>query len=119
MPANTPNGLPYPLGTDRVMDGDDAIKNLATGIRATQGIVTMPAGTGGRTLAITFPAGLFTVPPAICVTSHQSPFITCSVNVAPTTSGAVLNAVYRTSTGATGDGAGSSSVAWIATQIGS
>lgn len=30
MPATTPtNGLPYPLGTDRVMDGDDAIKALA------------------------------------------------------------------------------------------
>lgn len=32
MPANTPNGFPYPLGTDRLMDGDDAIHNLATAI---------------------------------------------------------------------------------------
>lgn len=29
MPTTTPNGVPYPLGTDRVMDGDDAIHNLA------------------------------------------------------------------------------------------
>jgi len=29
MPANTSHGLPYPLGTDRVMDGDDAIRGLA------------------------------------------------------------------------------------------
>lgn len=29
MPANTPNGVPYPLGTDRLSDGDDAIHNLA------------------------------------------------------------------------------------------
>ena len=29
MPANTTHGLPYPLGTDRVMDGDNAIKALA------------------------------------------------------------------------------------------
>jgi hypothetical protein len=30
MPANTPRlALPYPLGTDPVSDGDDAIKNLA------------------------------------------------------------------------------------------
>lgn len=32
MPANTPNGFPYPLGTDRLMDGDDSIHNLATAI---------------------------------------------------------------------------------------
>lgn len=29
MPGSTTNGLPYPLGTDRLMDGDDAIKALA------------------------------------------------------------------------------------------
>lgn len=34
MPANTTNGLPYPLGTDRVADGDDAIKNLAEAVDA-------------------------------------------------------------------------------------
>ena len=29
MPSATPvMGMPYPLGTDRVMDGDDAIKAL-------------------------------------------------------------------------------------------
>jgi hypothetical protein len=27
--ATTPNGLPYPLGTDHVVDGDDAIRALA------------------------------------------------------------------------------------------
>lgn len=27
--ATTPNGLPYPVGTDKVVDGDDAIKALA------------------------------------------------------------------------------------------
>jgi hypothetical protein len=32
MPSTTPNGLPYPIGTDRVMDGDDAIKSLATAV---------------------------------------------------------------------------------------
>jgi hypothetical protein len=29
MPGQTANGLPYPTGTDRVMDGDDAIRALA------------------------------------------------------------------------------------------
>jgi len=28
--ATTPGGLPYPVGTDKVVDGDDAIKALAT-----------------------------------------------------------------------------------------
>lgn len=32
--ANTPNGFPYPLGTDRVMDGDDAIHALASSVDA-------------------------------------------------------------------------------------
>jgi hypothetical protein len=36
MPANTapPWSLPYPLGTDRVMDGDDSIKALADRVAA-------------------------------------------------------------------------------------
>lgn len=29
MPGVTPGGLPYPIGTDRVMDGDNAIQDLA------------------------------------------------------------------------------------------
>jgi hypothetical protein len=36
MPANTPApwSLPYPLGTDRVMDGDDAIHSLGDALNA-------------------------------------------------------------------------------------
>lgn len=30
--ALTPGGLPYPLGTDKVVDGDDAIRALATAL---------------------------------------------------------------------------------------
>jgi len=29
MPGNTPLGIPYPLGSDRVSDGDNAIESLA------------------------------------------------------------------------------------------
>jgi len=32
MPGTTPGGLPYPLGTEPVRDGDNAIKNLAEAI---------------------------------------------------------------------------------------
>jgi len=36
MPANTPiYGWPYPVGTDRVADGDNAIQDLAEAIEAT------------------------------------------------------------------------------------
>jgi len=30
MPSTTPQGVPYPLGTDRVADGDNVIQSLAT-----------------------------------------------------------------------------------------
>lgn len=66
MPATTPNNLPYPLGTDRVMDGDDAIKALALALRyctvsATVNLSTTP--TAG--VAVTFPAGLFSAAPVV------------------------------------------------------
>lgn len=33
--ATTPTGLPYPVGTDRVVDGDNAIRALAEAVHAT------------------------------------------------------------------------------------
>jgi hypothetical protein len=79
MPATTAKGYPYPLGTDPVSDGDDAIKNLAeatdakTGVCAT-GNVTINTPTTGTpaSAAITFPAGRFTVAP-IVVCSLRDP----------------------------------------------
>jgi hypothetical protein len=80
MPANTPKGFPYPVGTDRVMDGDDAIKNLATAVdtmlgtaaaamvtSAVPGSLNTPVST-----AITFPAGRFTTPPQLVATINGS-----------------------------------------------
>lgn len=71
MPANTPRGHPYPVGTDRVMDGDDAIHNLATsvdtklGVSAT-GTVTHPFSNVTQSIvAVTFPAGRFVNPPVV------------------------------------------------------
>lgn len=68
MPANTPKGYPYPLGTDRVMDGDDSIHALATAVdkrQAVWGTGTVPlVNTGSAAnVAVTFPASSFTVPP--------------------------------------------------------
>lgn len=64
--ATTPNGLPYPVGTDRVMDGDDAIKALATAIRVFSTTVTVNLSTSPTAaILVTFPAGLFTAPPVV------------------------------------------------------
>lgn len=60
--ANTPKGFPYPLGTDRVMDGDDAIHSLATFTDTRVGLhqcgnlpITPSAANTTTTVAVTFP----------------------------------------------------------------
>lgn len=72
--ANTPKGFPYPVGTDRVMDGDDAIRALATAVDTSVGVlaagtvsITTPAS-GAGTAAVTFPVGRFTVAPFVALT---------------------------------------------------
>lgn len=69
MPATTARGYPYPLGTDRVADGDDSIRALAEKVDTALG--AMAAGTasinhvstGFASTTITFPVGRFTAPP--------------------------------------------------------
>jgi hypothetical protein len=68
MPGNTTYGYPYPVGTDRVADGDDAIKALADAVQAKLGVIksgqvatagTVTAGTNydlTLTWATQFPA---------------------------------------------------------------
>lgn len=72
MGSATANGYPYPVGTDRVMDGDDAIKALAEAADAKAGITAAGQGSivGGATtgqLVVTFPAGRFAVAPTAVV----------------------------------------------------
>jgi len=45
--ALTPGGLPYPLGTDKVVDGDDAIHNLALALDPLYLQATEPGGVQG------------------------------------------------------------------------
>ena len=84
MPANTAKGYPYPLGTDRLMDGDDATHTHASavdtkvGVAAAGQVVTAVPGALNTpvSVAVTFPAGLFTAAPAVTVspgggTPHQ------------------------------------------------
>lgn len=76
MPENTPTGWPYPVGTDRVMDGDDAIQALATrldarlGYGVCSGLDVTPAPDAidtPVTVAIVFPVGFFVNPPTVVV----------------------------------------------------
>jgi len=71
MPATTPTRFPYPLGTDPVADGDDAIKALAQAIPQIQsGTATIPAGAvdGVALVTVTFPRA-FAAVPAVVVSS--------------------------------------------------
>ena len=69
----TAHGYPYPLGTDRVMDGDDAIKALADKIEARltgglcTGNVTMNniAAHAKQYQVFVYPVGMFTAPPQV------------------------------------------------------
>lgn len=96
MPANTRLGYPYPLGTDRVMDGDDAIHNLATAVDTqlgthASGVATVPITTVSvaANVTVTFPAGRFTAPPAVVAT----------VNTGAAPDGFHCNATTITATG--------------------
>jgi hypothetical protein len=48
MPGSTPLGIPYPVGSDRVADGDNAIESLARWVDSsiTWGFVTLSGGAG-------------------------------------------------------------------------
>lgn len=73
--ATTAHGYPYPLGTDRVMDGDDVIHSLADkvdtnlgyGMFSGQVSLTINALNTPVSVAVTFPVGRFTVAPNVAV----------------------------------------------------
>lgn len=71
--ATTTRGYPYPVGTDRVMDGDDAIHALASSVDSQVGQVqagtlqVTPAGANTTTtVVVTFPVP-FAVAPLVVV----------------------------------------------------
>jgi hypothetical protein len=77
--AQTPRGYPYPLGTDRVMDGDDAIKALAQAVNdrlgaiaAGQLTVTPVSADTAINTPVNFPAGRFSVAPLVFVVSNAT-----------------------------------------------
>lgn len=75
MPTTTPKGYPYPLGTDRVMDGDDVIHSLASKVDVAAGTAatgrisfTISAVNTPVAVAITYPAGRFVNTPSVLAT---------------------------------------------------
>jgi hypothetical protein len=120
MPANTAKGYPYPLGTDRVMDGDDSIKALAEAVdvhlgRAASGVATTPVSSALNapvTVAVTFPVGRFSAPPQVNVTAvGANPAWSTGIAATATTGGVTLTAakVYG--------GNAAASLAWVAVQV--
>lgn len=76
MAVSTPKNIPYPLGTDRVMDGDDAMRRIAQSVdNMVQGraesIPVTTADTNG-TLAVTFPVP-YASPPVVVTGLNQGP----------------------------------------------
>lgn len=123
MGSQTTNGYPYPVGTDRVMDGDDAIKALAqaadtkAGVMAAgSAVVTIANGASFGTLAVTFPAGRFSAVPVVVSDINTSTNTFMSTCNAPTATGVTLTAA--TKTGSNVGTATNLTVAWIARNIG-
>jgi hypothetical protein len=78
--ATTAKGYHYPLGSDRLADGDDILRSLATdcdtilGVAAagTTAAVALPVVGTPASVAITFPVGRFTAAPTISVTPRTN-----------------------------------------------
>lgn len=114
--ASTSKGFPYPLGTDRVMDGDNAIQALAQKIDTVLGL--MASGTTTVTLSnaaqafatVTFPAGRFQSAPAVVASTASGTYLANTVGATATS--VQIYAAHRDGTAQSG----SVSVAWIARQ---
>lgn len=117
--ATTPLGYPYPLGTDRVMDGDDAIHALATAVDsklglAASGLVSVDVtalGTPG-TKTVTFPAGRFTVAPSVVANPSTPNPQQWNASVTAVTAAGFTAAAVRSA----GSVPASTNVQWIALQ---
>ncbi len=105
MGSQTAKGYPYPVGTDRVMDGDDAIKALATAVdtisgASASGIVNVVLNNQATAAAaVTFPVGRFTAIPSVVATTSQGNYF--GAYFGTTTSGVQIYATQRAGTNAT------------------
>lgn len=110
MPANTTRGWPYPLGTDRVMDGDDAIRAIAEKLDAVLGyglcggtvVLPITAANTPASVTVTFPVGRFATSPFVLVTSYVGGNASAITSYANTLSATGVNIVGVRDSGAAG-----------------
>jgi len=112
MAGSTPvYGFPYPTGTDRVMDGDNAIAALAQAIEDRLAVwppVRMQAGTSpafpsinggtGQSLAMTFAVGRFTQTPMITLAGVSNGHMAASLGTGASATGCTLRIYNPTGT---------------------
>jgi hypothetical protein len=95
MPATTAGrNLPYPLGTDRLMDGDDQIRKLAQSVdnMIQSGVISVPlvAVNAPVSVNVVFPVPYSATPNVTCSPVTNNPHqVFASVN-APTAAGLVI-----------------------------
>lgn len=77
--ATTAKGYHYPVGTDRLADGDNVLQSLATDVdtwlgKAVTGLATVTVATANVpvSVAVTFPAGFFSGTPAVVTTPQAT-----------------------------------------------
>lgn len=119
MGSQTARGFPYPVGTDRVMDGDNAIRALAEKVDTDTGRPTAAGAVSVATAAVnvpvttlvTFPAGRFTAAPAVSATpvTTAPQVFTVSIGGSVTTTSVPITANRNTAGGGV-------SVNWVAVQ---
>jgi hypothetical protein len=105
--ALTARGYPYPVGTDRVMDGDNAIKALADkvdqrlngGTWAVQMSVPFTALNTLTNVAITWPVGMFSAAPiTVAVAQFGNPERMHQTVISVTPSGGTVSAILSAGT---------------------
>jgi hypothetical protein len=118
--ATTPKGYPYPIGTDRVVDGDNAIQALATAVDtilglSACGVVSIPITAPGvnASVTVTFPVGRFTAPPQVQATHNN----VSTTNARQPTVNAGATATSCVISGSRDSGSAPFPVSWWAVQL--
>lgn len=93
MPSATPTyAIPYPVGTDRVMDGDNAMQAIAERVELVWQFyyteITVASGTTFNSKTVTWPTAFAAVPAVVAnvaVRATDSPGYICTVTLVTAT----------------------------------
>lgn len=116
MPS-TPRGYPYPDENDLIGAYPAVAKALAQKLQSERvsiggtEVVTL-SNEVGKTVAVDFPAGLFTSPPSVVVTPRGT-FSYFGISTTPTTTGVGVGVASK----GTANVSGSVTVSWVATGV--